>query len=283
MFKIAKGNSEIKSVFFGNQRYGLNIPIPPADADATAFLTAADITDPTITSAINTLVVELKDAGLWNKIKALYPFVGGTATTHKYNLKDPRDLDAAFRLTYSGGITHDANGIQGNGSNGFFNTHLNASVELGLNNAAAFMYIRNNVQAGILDFGVLRSSPSPEIGFHFNARNASNRMSSRVNGPNPSTTIPSSTTSIGFFGISRTGNLSYTAAINKSKTTLISTASVILNLNIFGLACNRNGTAGNFSSRQQALFSIGDGLVSGEIDDFVDINQTFQTTLGRFV
>ena len=31
-------------------------------------------------------------------MKAIYPFVGGTATTHKFNLKDPADINAAFRL-----------------------------------------------------------------------------------------------------------------------------------------------------------------------------------------
>ena len=68
------------------------------DADAQAFITAAGITDSTQQSAIDTLVKQLKGYGIWSKMKAVYPFVGGTATTHKYNLKDPRDLNAAFRL-----------------------------------------------------------------------------------------------------------------------------------------------------------------------------------------
>jgi hypothetical protein len=72
------------------------------DPDAQAFLTATGITDPTITSAIDTLVLDLKAASLWTKMKALYPFVGGTSTTHKYNLVDPADTDAAFRLTFNG-------------------------------------------------------------------------------------------------------------------------------------------------------------------------------------
>jgi hypothetical protein len=86
---------------------------PPAfDPDAQAFFTATGITDPTQQDAVNTLVIDLKNEGLWTKMQAIYPFVGGTATTHKYNLKDPRDLNAAFRLEYRGSdITHDANGI----------------------------------------------------------------------------------------------------------------------------------------------------------------------------
>jgi hypothetical protein len=96
------------------------------DADAIAFISAASITNSTQQSAINTLVVDLKAASIWTKMKALYPFVGGTATTHKWNLKDPRDLDAAYRIVFNGGWTHNSNGIQGDGSTGYANTFAGA-------------------------------------------------------------------------------------------------------------------------------------------------------------
>jgi len=92
------------------------------DANAQAFITAAGITNPTQQSAINQLVLGLKADSLWTKMQALYPFVGGTATTHKWNLKDPRDLDAAYRIQFNGGWTHDSNGIQGDGSTAYGNT-----------------------------------------------------------------------------------------------------------------------------------------------------------------
>ena len=50
------------------------------DPDAQAFITAAGITNPTQQAAINTLVVDLKGYNVWTKMKALYPFVGGTAS-----------------------------------------------------------------------------------------------------------------------------------------------------------------------------------------------------------
>ena len=78
--------------------------------EAVNFLSAAGITDATITNAICTLVKDLKDAGIYSKFKALYPIVGGTATTHKYNLIDPQDTDAAFRLQFNGGWVHSSNG-----------------------------------------------------------------------------------------------------------------------------------------------------------------------------
>jgi hypothetical protein len=88
-----------------------------SDPNAQAFLNAAVITNVTQANAINSLVIGLKADGLWNNMQALYPFVGGTAATHKYNLKDPRDLNAAYRIGFSGGWTHNLNGAIGNGIN----------------------------------------------------------------------------------------------------------------------------------------------------------------------
>lgn len=81
------------------------------DTDALAFIIAAGITDNTQKTAVNDFVIALKDASIWTKMLAVYPFIGGTAASHKYNLKDPQDTDAAFRLTFSSGTnTHNSAG-----------------------------------------------------------------------------------------------------------------------------------------------------------------------------
>ena len=54
-----------------------------------------------IANAVNNLVLDLKKYGLWTKMKAIYPIVGGNAWSHKFNLKDPRDVDSAYRLFLS--------------------------------------------------------------------------------------------------------------------------------------------------------------------------------------
>jgi len=82
------------------------------DPDALAFFNATEITDITQQIAVNDLVTSLKNENLWDKMQAIYPIVGGTANTHKYNLKVPRDLNEAHRLEYRGNAaTHNANGI----------------------------------------------------------------------------------------------------------------------------------------------------------------------------
>ena len=118
------------------------------DADAQAFITAAGITDATQQSAINTLVTDLKGYGIWTKMKAIYPFVGGTSSTHKWNLKDPRDLDAAFRLVFNGGGTHSSTVYKPNGTNGYADTKLSPSSVQTLNSTHISFYSRLNLADG---------------------------------------------------------------------------------------------------------------------------------------
>jgi hypothetical protein len=115
------------------------------DVNARLFLGATNIQDVTITSAVDTLVQGLKTDGVWSKLKAVYPFVGGTATTHKFNLANALDEDSAFRLAFSGGITHTSNGVQGNGINGIANTNLNISSNLSLTDTHLSFYSRTNL------------------------------------------------------------------------------------------------------------------------------------------
>ena len=75
-------------------------------------------------------------------MKAIYPFVGGSAASHKFNLKDPRDLDAAFRLAFNGGWTHASTGAKPNGSNGWANTYFNPSLNLTTSNGHHSAYLR---------------------------------------------------------------------------------------------------------------------------------------------
>jgi len=119
------------------------------DADALSFITAAAITDNTQKTAINTLVTDLKTYNIWTKMKALYPFVGGTASSHKWNLKDPRDLDAAYRLVFNGGGTHDSTGYIMNGTDSFANTYFNPSTVSGWkDNHNLSIYLKTTTPTG---------------------------------------------------------------------------------------------------------------------------------------
>jgi hypothetical protein len=254
---------------------------PLIDADAQAFLTAAAITDPTITSAIDTLVVQLKADGIWTKMKALYPFVGGTATTHKWNLKNPLDTDAAFRLVFNGGWTHSANGALPNGSNGYANTHLIPNTNLSQNSTHISVYSRTDSISGV-DIGVNAPNAlyilSRFSGGFYHANNSSENNVGMV----------APITSLGFFVNNRvlSNEMSiWQNGVEKTDSTSPSRNSTGLsNVKIFLGAYNYSGVSASvFSNRQQAFASIGDGLSDTEATNFYTAVQAMQTSLTRQV
>jgi hypothetical protein len=91
-------------------------------ARTSSFLTASAITDATIRGGLNTFDIGLISNSLDTKMVAVYPMVGGTATTHKFNFMNSADTDAAFRLAFSGGWIHTSNGAKPNGTNTYANT-----------------------------------------------------------------------------------------------------------------------------------------------------------------
>jgi hypothetical protein len=84
-----------------------------ATGAVSSFITLANITDPAIVSALNDFVTELINDGLWNKIDVMYPFIGGNATAHSINLKDPGTYTIT---TFTGSVVHSNNGITGTDS-----------------------------------------------------------------------------------------------------------------------------------------------------------------------
>jgi hypothetical protein len=118
------------------------------DADAQAFLTAAGITDNAISDAINTLVTSLKSNSLWTIAKAIYPFVGGTAFTNKWNLRDT----TTFSLSTVGSPSYSANGMLP-GVGNYLDSNINDNT-LTYNNATMGYYSRTNNTVQGADMGV---------------------------------------------------------------------------------------------------------------------------------
>ena len=119
------------------------------DPDAQAFITAAGITNPTQQGAINTLVVALKGYSIWTKFKAIYPIVGGVASSHAVNLKTP----GTYNLSFTTGWTHSSTGMTPNGTSAYADTGLNDNTVLSLNSAHILFYSRTNVDGLYCDIG----------------------------------------------------------------------------------------------------------------------------------
>jgi hypothetical protein len=251
------------------------------DSDAQAFITAAAITDATQQSAIDTLVKGLKTDGIWTKMKAIYPFVGGTATTHKYNLKDPRDSDAAFRLVFNGGWTHSSNGATPNGTNGYADTFLVPSSVLTLNNAHLSFYSRTNSSIGIDD---IASTVTGDIQNMRMIINFGGSLYSDINSASQRVTVTNAN-SLGFYQSSRINATSLkvykNASIFGTNTNTNTGTQPVTSLYIS--AAHFNAAVTNYSNRQCAFSSIGDGLTDTEASNLYTRVQAYQTALSRQV
>jgi len=260
------------------------------DADAAAFLTAAGITDATITNAINRLVLNYKGQGnlntsinFWSNTNAIYPFVGGTSNTHKFNLKDPRDLDAAYRLTFSGGWTHSTNGITGNGTNAYANTFLQPNT-IGLNSIRGLSYNRtNHVVASYRNlFGCTNLAFTSALVIDA----AINLFAKRYFANAASDTGSDDGQILGLNAVIRTASNIVSGFKNNTKTLTSTRASVSANsLNIFIGANNFNGTvqANTYSDSNFAFAEFGAGISDTNYSLLYSMIQQFQTDLGRNV
>lgn len=256
------------------------------DADAQAFITAAGITDATQQTAINTLVTDLKGYGIWSKMKAIYPFVGGTSSTHKWNLKDPRDLDAAFRLVFSGGITHSSTGALFNGTNGYSNTFLTPSANLTNNSTHLSFYSRTNFNGSPGgDIGTSGASPSFLPIALIYTRAADFFQSSMYDYDSAKRVSTSNTNSTGFYVGNRTSNVilnSWKNGVKQATNTTAETQNITTVTNPFFVgAINLGGSAGQYSNKECAFASIGDGLTDTEAANLYTAVQAYQTTLNR--
>lgn len=241
------------------------------DPDADAFIIATGITNPTIISAISTLVLNFKTYGIWTKMSAIYPLVGGTATTHKFNLKNPLDTNGAYRLVFNGGITHNSDGITGNGSNAYANTFL-TDVSLDINNKHISIYQRNILLDSYTSMGAGGS--------------ANNRFYLNLGGQNYSTLgmfqspVAVITPQRGMFTMSKviSGAFKYYQNALTPSTRTGTNASSISNYTLLADTGGSNPSAANLS-----FASIGQGLSDTESANLYTSVQAFQTTLGRQV
>jgi hypothetical protein len=251
------------------------------DPDAQAFITATGISG-TNATATNQLVVDLKSANIWTKMKAIYPMVGGTATSHKFNLKNPLDTNAAFRLVFNGGGTFSANGYQLNGTNSYANTFFIPSVNGTLNSAHLSFYSRTNNVGTYADMGGNGTIINDSY-FQILSKWSDNSLYAMVNDTDFTTNVV--TNSLGLMLGSRTAlnvSKSYRNGIVITSKTAASISRPAKNV-IIGARNNAADGILNYSNRQCAFASIGDGLTDAEALALYNAVQTFNTTLARQV
>jgi hypothetical protein len=246
----------------------------PFDPDAQVFITAAAITDPTQQSAINTLVTDLKGYNIWTKFKAIYPIVGGTAASHAVNLKTP----GTYNMTFASGWTHSATGMTP--LNTYADSNLSATTGVVLPQDSVHMsfYSRTNSAVNyIMDMSASNS-------FYFSGYYGSS-LPGIINNLNVSSfagtvSVPNS---LGFFLASRTASTTTKTFRNSSLIRTDTRASSAITASTIRIGYYFGGASPDYSNRQYAFASIGDGLTDTDAANFYTAVQAYQTTLSRNV
>lgn len=247
------------------------------DADVLAFLAATGISDTTITDALCALVTTAKSEGWWSKMDAIYPFVGSGAANHKFNLRNPVDSDAAFRLTFMGGGSHTSNGWKPNGTNGYARTHFTPSVHSTVGTASFGVYSRTNLTGGNYIYGAFQSSGTYRMWHNFSGNIQILQTSSIAYTANPSTRM---------FISRREGaslNQSYRDGVSLGTNTTMQSALPAFEF-FFG-ALSNNGSAIFFTAHEIAFAFLGNSTALTDTDalNITAAVNTFQTALGRNV
>jgi hypothetical protein len=241
------------------------------DTNAQQFIDSAGITRSVERKALNNFVMQLKDSSLWTKFMAIYPMLGGTAETIKWNLVDTRDADAAFRLTLHGGPSYSSTGVLFPANSDYADTHFIDTLFRYNNNAVSYYSLTQNNVDGY-DMGCIDSTaPYNELSI-YHSSDASEWFGYHAWGVAPENTK-------GLFIFSATAN-----DVKRYDNSIVTNAKG--SAPIYGfthqpflLGIVSNAISGGH--RECALATLGYGLSDKEVQTFYNIVQIFEAALGR--
>ena len=218
--------------------------------------------------------------------------LGSTATTYqpiattqqsyisnqfKYNLVNPIDSDAAFRLVFNGGWTMSNQGATPNGTNAWGDTKLPNNT-MSQNSMTMCTYLRTDTLLTTGDLGVW----SGGFGSIIYSRDGLGFFTGINNSTTTNRVSVLNSNSLGFFLNKRTSATEIVLQKNATQTTLASNSQNLLTSN-FIIGRTGDYTAGEYSNRQTAFVGIGDGISNSEATALYNAVQTFNSSLNRAV
>jgi hypothetical protein len=251
---------------------------PTFDSDAQAFFDRVTTAGGTLTTtekqAVNQLVLDMKSAGIWSSMKAVYPMVGASAAACAQNLKS-----SSFTGTFTSGWTFASTGVTPNGTSAYMDTGLNQSTQLTQTSGEIGAYFRTNIAATQVDMGAYQGTS----GYALITKLSDSFFYGRVASIDIDSTYQPPTT-LGLFSVKANGTNSMkfvrNGVIVSTKST---TTSALVSIN---LAVGAGRTSGGliFPSNKQTAFNyISDSLTDTQNANFYTAVQAFQTTLSRQV
>lgn len=253
------------------------------DADAQAFFdrvtAAGGALSATEKDAVNNLVLDLKANSLWTSMYAIYPMVGASAAACAQNL-----VSSSYTGTFSGGWTYASTGAKPNGTNAYMSMGLIPSTALASVSSNHLSYYSRTQEFGSysFDWGTYDLTNEFNLSLGFNAF-TNNKLTVNYGYPSNAINAANNTSTQGFLIGSRTSTTSLklyynNVTIGTNTTTLASSRPT----SQMWLGAENSGGA-NYSPRECAFASIGNGLSDTDASNLYTNVVTFQTSLSRNV
>jgi hypothetical protein len=202
----------------------------------------------------------------------------------KFNLVNPVDSDAAFRLVFNGGWTHSSNGATPNGTNGYADTKFIPSSNFTSNNNISLGYYTRNFASGGITLTGEMGSANSGLGngvyliIYYNVTGQSvNRVASNTS------QLFSISPIAGFYSLSRTTSANFKYFRNNILLDTPAITSSGRTSNSMWIGGVNYGTSAEYGQGQCAFSFIGDGLTDTEAANLYTAVQNYQTSLSRQV
>lgn len=225
-------------------------------------------------TAVNNLFVSLKSAGLYSKMVAMYPFVGGTANSHAINACNI----GTHTITFFGGWTHNSSGITANGSTSYADTSVEMKTDIVFPDAHySFRQTQTSPTNSGWD-GYYESSTSTVFGCNLITGTElglglyylAGSQGALTNYTDVMTGVRESTGT----GVFYTNSTAFkTDSNNRSEFSVAR--------NYFIGALNENGTANYYNTNKYNFYTLGTKILSSEISSWSTIWNTYITEMGR--
>lgn len=244
----------------------------------SAVISGGGTLDSTMSGATYQLFNDLFVAGLWTKLYAFYPLLGGNSSGGQaVNGKTP----GTRNMTWNGGLTFSTDGVVSNGTTGYGNTSCNPLNIGTVNSFHMSFYSRTNQQNSASQFDIGANDAINRT--QLNSRSTSDLLQGAVNTDGAQLSL-SNTDSTGLFTVTRRGlndTEFYRNSTSLGNSSIASTGRP--NLSIFLGRRNYPTLPENPTTRQYAFTTIGTSLTDTDVTNLYNAIQTFQTTLGRQV
>jgi hypothetical protein len=232
-------------------------------------------------NAMSNLVPDLKGTSgnttngtdVWSKLRAFYPMCPIDATTFtldacKWNLINPLDTDAAFRMTWVNSPTVTYEGVKGDGTSAYGNTHFVESAQMTAGNNGmtrdSFDILSGTAQ-------IIAGADYPDFAFRRSNASYSGRLGIVH------------TAALEICTISRLTPTDFTVYKDGASVANVATSSTTqANQPMFVFAAS--DSSGNPTIPMDSgltAFAIHDGLTANEAQDISDAITNFNTALGR--